>query len=240
MRNDGEGVGTPKRMLEQAWIDGAVTEAHPDYVAVLIAVTGLEPGETSARSEHLLRDAERQAVELLDGREPHDLPEIAAWRSAYLSFGVKPREARSSVEALLRRCASGLPRIDRLTDAYNAVSVMHLMPIGGEDLAGYEGPARLVVAGGDEEFDTISDGVPVAQAPAPGEVVWRDDRGVTCRRWNWRQCTRTRLTTSTTEALFILDGLGADARERAESAADALMTVLGADSPGAEFSRRTL
>jgi DNA/RNA-binding domain of Phe-tRNA-synthetase-like protein len=30
--------------------------------------------------------------------------------------------------------------------------------------------------------------------PEPGEVIWRDDDGVTCRCWNWRQCVRTRIT----------------------------------------------
>jgi DNA/RNA-binding domain of Phe-tRNA-synthetase-like protein len=64
----------------------------------------------------------------------------------------------------------GLPRIDRLTDIYNAMSVKHLLPIGGED----RGPARLVRAAGDEPFDTIREGQPVTEHPEPGEVVWRD------------------------------------------------------------------
>ena len=40
-----------------------------------------------------------------------------------------------------------------------------------------------------------------------------DDGGVTCRRWNWRQGTRTQLTADTTAALFILDALGPMADE---------------------------
>ena len=36
-------------------------------------------------------------------------------------------------------------------------------------------------------------GEPVTEHPEPGEVVWLDANGVTCRRWNWRQCTRTAL-----------------------------------------------
>jgi DNA/RNA-binding domain of Phe-tRNA-synthetase-like protein len=37
--------------------------------------------------------------------------------------------------------------------------------------------------------------------------VWIDDAGVTCRRWNWRQCARTRLTEQSTEAFFVLERL---------------------------------
>jgi DNA/RNA-binding domain of Phe-tRNA-synthetase-like protein len=224
--------------FSRAWIDTAVREAHPDYAAVLIAAAALEPGPTTPHSEELLLAAEAHASELLEGREPQDLPEVLAWRQAFAGFGVKPREARSSVEALLRRAAAGLPRIDRLTDIYNAVSVMHLVPIGGEDVSGYVGPARLVVATGDETFDTVADGLPSQHTAAPGEIVWRDDAGVTCRRWNWRQCVRTRLTDRTTDALFIVDGLGPDAAQRAHTASRDLISQLTSDSPSASFATR--
>jgi DNA/RNA-binding domain of Phe-tRNA-synthetase-like protein len=230
----------PHPTVSEAWIDDAVRAAHPDYLAVLLAADGLEPGLTSEHSERLLAAAEAHAQERLAGREPHELPEVAAWRDAFLGFGVKPREARSSVEALLRRTGSGLPRIDRLTDVYNAVSITHLVSIGGEDLARYDGPARLVVATGTETFDTVADGEPVVQSPSLGEVVWRDDTGVTCRRWNWRQCVRTRLTTTTTTALFIVDGLGPDAAGRTERAVDDLIAQLTVDSPRASFTVRVL
>jgi DNA/RNA-binding domain of Phe-tRNA-synthetase-like protein len=228
------------RTLSEAWVEDAVYERHPEYVAVLVTATGLTSGATSEHSEHALREAEAQARLLLLGCEPHDLPEVHRWRQAFQEFGVKPREARSSVEALLRRAGAGLPRINRLTDVYNAVSVLHLLPIGGEDLAGYAGPARLVVATGDETFDTVADGEPTMHVAAPGEIAWRDDVGITCRRWNWRQCVRTRLTEATTDALFIVDGLGPDAGPRAEAAAADLVQRLTIDSADASFSSRTI
>lgn len=229
-----------QQIVEQAWISPDVLAAHSDYVAVIIGATDLVPGEPTDHSEALLKQAEVETSQLLDGREPQALAEIQAWREAYLSFGVKPREGRSSVEALVRRIGAGLPRIDRLTDVYNAMSVLHLTPLGGEDLRGYQGPARLVIADGTETFDTVADGEPVTHLASAGEIVWRDDVGVTCRRWNWRQCVRTRLSQETTEALFIIDALGPDSRTRAEAAATALIENLIVDSPGARFSRRTI
>ena len=129
------------------------------------------------------------------------------WREAYRAFGAKPQRTRNSLEALLRRAASGLPRVNRLTDIYNAVSVLHQLPLGGEDLNRYSGAPRLVRATGTEPFDTVADGAVVVEHPEPGEVVWCDDAGVTCRRWNWRQARRTQLSDDTTTALFILDAL---------------------------------
>jgi len=100
-----------------------------------------------------------------------------------------------------------LPRVNRLTDIYNAISVTHLIPIGGEDLTRYTGAPRLMRATGSEPFDTMASGEDVIEHPEPGEVVWCDDAGVTCRRWNWRQARRTALREDTTSALFILDAL---------------------------------
>ena len=226
--------------LAAAEIDDTVLALRPDYRALLAVVTGVRGGPSDDASEAALRRAEESARHRLAGSPTESLPEIAAWREAFLGFGVKPRQARSSVEALVRRVDAGLPRIDRLTDLYNAVSVEHLVPVGGENLDRYAGPPRLVRAVGDETFDTVADGEPTTVTVDPGEVVWRDDLGVTCRRWNWRQCVRTRLDESTTSILFILDGLGALDGDRLEAAGAALVDALVDGTPGASYSMRIL
>lgn len=226
--------------LAGARVSPDVWERFPDYVAVVMTVTNLRPGPTSEHSEALLADAEEAARSAIGDGAAHDLVEVAVWRDAYASFGVKPREARSSVEALMRRVDKGLPRIDRLTDVYNAISIMHRIPIGGENLDAYVGPPQLVISDGSELFATTADGERVEEHVPAGEVVWKDDAGVTCRRWNWRQCVRTRLDEQTEQALFIIDGLGPDAKDRASRAADALIEALGVDSPDLEVQMVTL
>lgn len=226
--------------LAGATVDEAVLALRPDYRALLIVVTGVRGGPTDETSDAALRRAEDSARTRLAGAPPESLPEIAAWREAFLGFGVKPRIARSSVEALVRRVDAGLPRIDRLTDLYNAISVEHLVPVGGENLDRYAGPPRLVRAVGDEPFDTVADGEPVIVTADPGEVAWRDDVGVTCRRWNWRQCVRTRLDESTSSILFILDGLAPMTTDALENAGAALVDVVTRDTPGASATTRLL
>ncbi|MEX5717290.1 B3/B4 domain-containing protein [Geodermatophilus maliterrae] len=227
--------------LAAATVDDAVVALRPDYRAVLLTADGLRGGQSDEASERVLAAAEATARERLGGRKPEELPELAAWRDAYRAFGARPQRTRPSVEALLRRLyPDGLPRIDRITDVYNAVSVAHLLPIGGEDRAAYAGPPRLVRAEGTEPFDTTAGGEPVVEHPEPGEVVWRDDAGVTCRRWNWRQCTPTRITTATTSTVFILDALDPLADDAVPAAADALADALLALSPDATVHRRLL
>ena len=227
-------------VLEGATVEAAVFELRPDYVAVLVAAEGLPGGPTDARSDAWLREAEATARKRLAGGLPEDRPHVGLWREAFRGFGAKPQRTRNSLEALLRRAADGLPRIDRLTDLYNAVSVLHEVPVGGEDLDRYAGPARLARATGTEPFETTADGEPAIEHPEPEEVVWTDDAGVTCRRWNWRQCTRTRLTLDTSRALFIVDALGPDALAVATAAADDLERRLGSLAPGVRTSRRAL
>jgi DNA/RNA-binding domain of Phe-tRNA-synthetase-like protein len=133
-----------------------------------------------------------------------------------------------------------LPRINGLTDLYNAISVLHQVPIGGEDLDHYRGAPRLVRATGDEPFETTAGSEPVIDHPQPGEVVWRDDAGVTCRIWNWRQCTRTQLTAQTTRALFILDALAPMPQADLIAAGEELVGALRATSPAAAIATRLL
>jgi DNA/RNA-binding domain of Phe-tRNA-synthetase-like protein len=216
--------------LAGASIDDAVTALRPDYRALLIAVDGITPANSDragdragdrpgdrapdkageGASEDLKTRAEAAAQEVLAAGLVEDVPHVASWREAYRAFGAKPQRTRNSLEALMRRAGaagSGLPRVNALTDIYNAISVLHQVPLGGEDLSAYAGPPRLLRATGSEPFDTVADGEPVIEHPEVGEVVWCDHAGVTCRRWNGRQGRRTQLTPRTTSALFILDSL---------------------------------
>jgi DNA/RNA-binding domain of Phe-tRNA-synthetase-like protein len=216
-----------RTLLDGAGVDDAVFALRPDYRALLVAVDGLVPPSDERAGEELLLRAEASARELLS-REPVDrVPHVAAWRNAYRAFGVKPQRMRNSLEALLRRAGTdGLPRVNRLTDLYNAVSVQHLVPVGGEDLSSYAGVPRLIRATGSEPFDTVAGGAEVIEYPEAGEVVWCDDDGVTCRRWNWRQGRRTRLRDDTTSALFIFDALEPMTDEALRAAAQDLIDRL--------------
>ena len=233
-------IEVAERLLAGAYVDDAVFALRPDYRVVLLVADGLMPGPSDEASEAVLSAAEAEARRLLAGSTVQDLPHVAAWRAAYRAFGAKPQRTRNSLEALLRRAADGLPRVNRLTDLYNAISVLHRVPLGGEDLDGYVGPPHLRRATGQEPFDTVADGVNVVEHPDPGEVVWCDDAGVTCRRWNWRQGRRTQLTDVTTRAVFILDALDPMSDAALGAAADDLAEHLTRLGPDVRTSRRVI
>jgi DNA/RNA-binding domain of Phe-tRNA-synthetase-like protein len=222
-------------MLERIAIDEAVRELRPDVAVLAMTAEGLVNGPSDALSQEWLTTAAKTA----EAERAQDDPHLDAWRDAYRAFGSKPQRTRPSVDALLRR-ADTLPAINRVVDAYNAISVQYVLPVGGEDLGAYQGAARLVRATGDEPFDIVAGGEPAVEHPDAGEVVWRDDAGVTCRRWNWRQCVRTRITESTVNALFLLERLAPYPTERLHEAGDDLAARLRAISPDVRISSRLI
>lgn len=214
--------------IGESSVDGEIYDRWPGYRVVLVAADTVETDALAPTADRLINEAVAYA-RTLDPTTPDR--HVAIWHDAYRAFGVKPRTGRVSVDALTRRAVSesGLPRINVLVDIYNAISVLHQVPIGGEDLDRYEGPARLHLAQGHEPFLTNADGAPVVDHPAAGEPVWVDHEGVTCRRWNWRQTTRTAIRPDTTRVGFIIDSLDAPNHTGAGEAAHHLAELIGTD-----------
>ncbi|RMZ81146.1 hypothetical protein DV736_g6658, partial [Chaetothyriales sp. CBS 134916] len=196
-----------RTLLHGAQVSLEIFKLRPNYRALLIVVDGINAGPSNETSETMLQQAE------------------AAVR-AQLAHHPVTEPLTSQQQALTRRVDNGLPRVNRLTDIYNPISVAHHIPLGGEDLEKYSGPPRLIRAKGDEDFEATAGGKTVLEHPEVGEVVWLDDLGVTCRRWNWPQGSRTALTEETRSALFILDVLEPISEEALAKAADELADAL--------------
>jgi DNA/RNA-binding domain of Phe-tRNA-synthetase-like protein len=227
-------VGDPRF---EACVDPGVHAVHPDYVALVLVASGLANGPSDPGSDAQLAAAEAH-LRASGLERAIDHPHIAAWRAAFSAFGAKPSRYPSSAEALITRVLKGqaLPRVNVLVDLYNAISVRRVVPLGGEDADKLQGRLRLTVAAGGEPFDPRGDGVDVEQIAA-GEVVWRDDRGVTCRRWNWRQGRRTQLTDDTTRAFFVFDRLDGLTVDELHDAADELSGLLRDRWPNCHLDR---
>jgi DNA/RNA-binding domain of Phe-tRNA-synthetase-like protein len=189
-------------------IEPAVLARFPD--TMLGVVLGYEldnHGEHSALMASL-RAAEGEVRSAFADVVIIDHPHIAPWREAYRAFGAKPKDYPSSIENLVRRISKGhaLPHINTLVDLYNTVSLRHLLPVGGEDLAQVRGDIRLTVAAADEPAVKLL-GEAEARPPKAGEVMYTDEVGAICRRWNWKEAERTKLTEETSRAVLVIEGL---------------------------------
>ncbi|RVM02803.1 B3/4 domain-containing protein [Sinorhizobium meliloti] len=192
-------------MFESPVIDERIKEIAPGFRAMSIHVDATNAGEGSLHTG-LLTDT---CDYVLRGGPAWADAHLTSWADAYTRFGAKPNRTPCSAQALRKRVLKDgmISSINPIVDLYNAVSLKYAIPVGGENYDAYAGRPLLTVADGSEPFETVMNGEVVIENPLPGEVIWRDDAGVTCRRWNWRQGTRTRLDATDRRMWFVLESL---------------------------------
>lgn len=192
----------------QLTITPAVFQLFPQ-LSVGIAVVGqaTNRGESGAVMA-ALRLEEARIAEQFGGNPVSEHPHIRPWREAYRAFGAKPKDYASSIENLLRRAATGynLPHINTLVDLYNTISLRYLVPVGGEDLEHVQGDILLTRASQSEPAVRLL-GEKDERPPHPGEVIYRDELGAICRRFNWKEADRTKLTEETRHAILVIEAL---------------------------------
>jgi len=212
-------------------IDSRLADIAPGFRALSILVEA-----TPITCPEVAPAALAQACQqMLNDDVPWADAHLSDWENVFKAFGAKPKRTPCSAAALRKRVLKdgSLPSLDPVVDIYNAVSIRYAIPVGGENLKAYSGAPRLTLADGSEPFDTFKEGEPVVEHPEPGEVIWRDDLGVTCRRWNWRQGIRTRLDSQAQSMWFILESLPSMPLAALEEAGQELVNNLQQLMPGA-------
>ena len=212
-------------------IDSRLVGIAPGFRALSIQVEAAPITQPEVAPAALAQVCQQMLNDDVPWAENH----LAAWDEVFKAFGAKPKRTPCSASALRKRVMrdGSLPPLDPVVDIYNAISIRYAIPVGGENLAAYSGAPRLTLADGSEPFDTFKEGEPVVENPEPGEVIWRDDLGVTCRRWNWRQGIRTRLDSQAQSMWFILESLPSMPLAALQEAGDELVSNLQKLMPGA-------
>jgi DNA/RNA-binding domain of Phe-tRNA-synthetase-like protein len=207
--------------------DNAVAERYPTIRAGVIHATGLANGPSPPDLLDEYRAEQHAASERLNATAIADPPSIAAWRRAFTRFGAKPTQHRNAAEALLRRLAKrgDIPSINTLVDIGNVVSIRYAIPVAVFDLAGIAGSTTVRFATGTELFTDLGSSGSIH--PDPGEVIFVDSNNVvSARRWCWRQSAQSATTTTTVNALIVIEGHHDTARQDVESALADLTSLL--------------
>ena len=198
----------------------------PTIVAGAAFALGIDNQSEERAAEALLR-AQVETVEAQFATEPlSSHPHISSWRSAFSSFGVKPTQYRSAVEALLRHVLKkrSVPHINKLVDICNYVSMKHVLPVAAYDLSHVSGPIEVGFAEGDEPFLPLY-GKEV-EYPKAGEVIYTDDEGALSRRWTWRQSDRAKSTPKTRNAVLTAEGVNDIELAAVEAAMEELVSLV--------------
>jgi len=190
-----------------------VLEKFPEVKIALVVAKGIDNAKVSDELLSELRSVENEIKQKLKLETLTTHPKIVDWRNAYSFFGAKPKTFKNSVESLLRRVLKHgeLPTINAIVNTYNMMSIKHILPAGGDDLDKVDGNITLTIAKGGEPF-TLLGGASTEQAEK-GEVIYRDDKEVVCRRWNWRECDKTKMTEETKNVCLVIESLQSTTKE---------------------------
>ena len=153
-------------------------------------------------------------------------PRVQPWRERFRAMGVSPKEFPSSIEAMLRRALRGGEpfAINPLVDFYNGVSLRHVVPAGGFDLAEIVGPLELRLSRAGDHFTPLDGDEPVAVPP--GEVAYADGTTILTRHFVWRQARTALIGPETRSVVLVSEVLG-------EVGEGANLAAAGGNRPGA-------
>lgn len=216
--------------MQKFIVDDAFWKIFPDARIAVLSLKDVD--ETAHLSDEeikeiaaLLDKANKEAVKYVPNETISDNPVVQVWRQAYQKFPTK-KGARCALENLLKRVLHGNPvgSIVPSVDLTNAVSLKYAFPIGVENMDAFAGDLHLGVMDGTEDFLPIGEAVP--EPPLKGEVAYRDDAGVVCRCWNWRDGQRTQVNDDTTNEFVAMECVEEDRLEDLQKALDELAELL--------------
>jgi len=194
-------------------IDDKIFEQYPSLNIGVIVGEEIDNSGENPDILYMLSELSNTIKEKYNLKTLKEVPKIHAWREAYRAFGAKPKRHTCSVENLYRMALEGihLQHINKIVDVYNYISLKHMIPVGGDDIDKIDGDIVLCFAKGDEKFIRLnSDEV---DHPKEGEVVYADKKEILCRRWNWRECDKSKMTEYTKNVALVVEGLSPISKE---------------------------
>jgi lysyl-tRNA synthetase class 2 len=207
-----------------------IFEEYPTFRRGIVIARNMDNRGHSNELEDILNRAIAQA-----SQQPIDLkavPRTMVWSDAHRQFGSNPNKFPPAHCALLKRVqkpGAGIPFINKVVAVMNINSIRDATPVGGDDVIRANGSLELRYADGSETFTPL--GSPDAsEHPIPGEVIYLvpESNEVMCRRWNWRNGHKTRISEDTQVIVMNIDGLGEDSEARSIDTRDRVAQMLEA------------
>ena len=216
--------------MQKFIVDDSFWKIFPEARIAVLSLSDVD--ETAQLSDEemkeiadILTEANQEAVKYVPNETISENPVVQVWRQAYQKFPTK-KGARCALENLLKRVLHGKPvgSIAPSVDLTNAVSLKYAFPIGVENMDAFVGDLHLGVMDGTEDFLPI--GETEADPPLKGEIAYRDDAGVVCRCWNWRDGQRTQVNDHTTNEFVAMECVEEDRLDDLQKALDELAELL--------------
>lgn len=193
-------------MFTALTFDCALEVQQLGVTGAFFLIHGLENREGDAEFEEykdlvvseILRDLTKESIK--------SDPILSGFRDLHTAIGCSNRKNIASPENLLSMLVSTrrLPHVNLLVDIYNLVSIQTRLALGAHDCAQITGNVHLGFTQGTEHFLPL--GAPEPKAIKPGEYAYIDDANDIICRLEVRQVEKTKVTQTTTDCFYIVQG----------------------------------
>ena len=196
--------------------------AFPGIRVAAVVARGIRPASDPEAVDRFWNEAWAAAGAAREHGNAQFHPRVAPWRQGFLALGVSGKRFPTSIEALLRRALKGGDpfRIHPLVDFYNAVSLRHILPAGGYDLAELDGPLEVRATRAGDTFRALDE--ETAEPVPEGELAYACGSSVLTRHLVWRQSRRALITAETREAVLVAEALAEIPDEALDAVAEDL------------------
>lgn len=207
-------------------VDEAIFDRLPKYCIGVVVVRGFDPSGCLDEIRDMLDAELKRAESDFKDEKVKESAEVVPYREAFRVLGMNPNKYQCSMEALLTRVAKGkgLPYINAAVDLNNAFSLKYRLPMGTHDIKGSKHDMMLRFSEENDRF--IPFGSMEEEVVEAGEVVYATGHDVRTRRWTWRQSEIGKITETSSDIFFPIDGFAGINDERVKAAVEELAAFL--------------
>lgn len=194
------------------------------YTGVVVAY-GLNNLNSCTHTTTLLQSVVEETAGKFKGQNLKSFEVLNIYRDAMKSLGVNSSKFPCSIEAILTRIMKKgeFPSISPVVDLGNYISVKYNVPVGVHDIDSLDDDlcVRLATLDDCKEESNQYDSDKIVE----GEPVYAVGRSVRTRRWLWRQMPAGRVTETSTNFIFPIDGFVGN-KDIIDAACDELVALI--------------
>lgn len=209
-----------------------LAERFPGQKVAYAFAEGIGVRSTPSELETMLSDLESETREAFREKPLDSHPSLESWLTIAAQTGMLELGEKPAPIGLLERFQENqhFPKINSVVDVTNLIAVKYLTPVGAFDLDSLRGEVRLRLSEEGEVmiplFKDEPDMIP------EGEIIYSDDEGPFSRYSI--DADRSKISDSTTDVLFVVDGTTHHELSEIENARDELMNLVARFSGEAE------
>ena len=207
-------------------VEKEIFEKLPNACFGVVMARGVDNSRAYPEINSLLNESIQAAAQRFEGKKVKEEADVLPYREAFRALDINPNKYLCSIEALFTRIAKGkgMPHINPVVDLGNAVSLKYTLPMGAHDLGGSSDDICIRLVQPEDTF--LPFGSDAEERPDAGEVVYAVGHQVRTRRWTWRQSEHGKITDTSSDIFFPIDGFTDFNKDKVIAARDELQELV--------------